>query len=182
MSGQARLFEQLRELLAHFDERGFQHALIGGLAVNVHGYARATHDVDFLIDLDDESALHALMLELGYSAIDRREDLSSYVRDDERADFLHAHREIGRRLLAGASRVAYGSLQVPVISAEGLLGFKIQAFSDDPRRLKDLSDMLEIMRACGKSLNWDEVRAYFAVFGREALFDELKRAADPDRD
>ncbi len=182
MNEPAHLFKQLRELLERFDERGVRHALIGGLAVNVHGYARATHDVDFLVDLDDEQALHALMLELGYKAIDRREDVSSYLRGNERADFLHAHREVGRRLLHGASRVAYGNLELPVVSAEGLLGFKIQAFSDDPRRLKDLSDMLEIMRACGKSLNWDEVRAYFTVFGREALFDELKRAADPGRD
>ena len=181
MTGPARLFEQLRELLSRFEETGIRHALIGGLAVNVHGYSRATHDVDFLIDLEDEDKLHALMLELGYRAIDRREDLSSYVRGDRRTDFLHAHREVGRRLLAGASRIAYGDLEIPVISAEGLLGFKIQAFSDDPRRLKDLSDMLEVMRERGPTLNWEEVRGYFATFGREELFDELRRAADPDR-
>jgi len=181
VSGQARLFDQLRELLSRFEERGIRHALIGGLAVNVHGHSRATHDVDFLIDFDDEVKLHALMLELGYEAIDRRKDVSSYVGGDRRADFLHAHREIGRRLLAGASRVAYGSLELPVVSAEGLLGFKIQAFSDDPRRLKDLADMLEVMRERAATLNWEEVRGYFLTFNREELFDELRRAADPDR-
>ncbi len=181
MSENSRLFDQLRELVERFTEHGIRHALIGGIAVNIHGYARATSDVDFLIDLDDETSLHALMTELGYAAIDRREDLSSYMRGNQRADFLHAHREIGRRLLAGAARVAYGTVALPVISPEGLLGFKVQAFSDDPRRLKDLGDMLEVMRVCGKTLNWDEVRGYFAIFGREELFEELKRAADADR-
>lgn len=182
MSRQARLIEQLRELLACFAERGIRHAAIGGLAVNIHGYSRATHDIDFLIELADEAALHALMSQLGYETVDRREDLSSYARGDERADFVHAHRDISRRLLAGASSVTYGDLQLPVVSPEGLFAFKIQAFSDDPRRLQDLVDMLELARAQRGSLHWDEVRGYFALFGREDLFDELRRAADPDRD
>lgn len=182
MSGESRLIHQLRELLARFAEHGIRHAVIGGLAVNIHGYSRATHDVDFLIDLADEDALHALMSQLGYETIDRREDLSSYARGDERADFLHAHRAESVRLLGGATRVAYGDLELPVVSVEGLLGFKVQAFSDDPRRLQDLVDMLELARAKGESLNWDEVHGYFALFGREELFNELRRAADAHRD
>ncbi len=181
MTGQSRLFEQLRELVSRFEAGGIRHALIGGLAVNVHGYSRATHDVDFLVDLDDEARIHALMLEMGYEAIDRREDLSSYVSGNRRADFVHAHREVSRALLSGATRVAYGGLQLAVISAEGLLGLKIQAFNDDPRRLRDLADMLEVMRERGSTLNWEEVRGYFGIFDREDLFDELRRAADPNR-
>jgi hypothetical protein len=122
------------------------------------------------------------MQRLNYETIDRREDMSSYARGNERADFLHAHRDISRRLLAGATPVEYSGLRLPVISAEGLLGFKIQAFDDDPRRLQDLVDMLELVRVRGQALNWDEVRGYFALFGREDLFDELKRAADAGRD
>jgi hypothetical protein len=51
---QARLLQQLRELLDAFVDAGIRHAAIGGLAVNVHGYSRATHDVDFLIATEDE--------------------------------------------------------------------------------------------------------------------------------
>lgn len=181
MSRVSRLVAQLSELLQRFAQQGIRHAAIGGIAVNVHGYSRATHDVDFLIHSDDEAALHALMLDLGYVEIDRRTDLSSYVRNDERADFVHARRETSRRLLQGAKRVAYGDLDLPVVSAEGLLGFKIQAFSDDPSRLQDLVDMLELARAGGTDLNWDELRGYFALFGREDLLDELRRAADANR-
>jgi hypothetical protein len=78
--------------------------------------------------------------------------------------------------------VDYGDIRLPVVTAEGLFGFKIQAFSDDPRRLQDLVDMLELARANGRRLNRDEVGGYFAMFGREDLFDELKRAADANRD
>ena len=182
MTGQSRLLQQLSELLVRLDRQHIRHALIGGIAVNIHGYSRATHDIDLLIDVVDEPALHALMTELGYETIDRREDLSSYVRGHERADFLHARRPISRGLLSAAHSTAYAGLAMPVVSLEGLLGLKVQAFADDPRRLQDVVDMLEIVRGKGSSLRWDEVRGYFALFGREALFDELKRAAGEDRD
>ncbi len=178
----AQLFLQLEELLKQLEAAGIRHAAIGGLALNVHGYLRATHDLDFLIASEEEAALHETMTRLGYETLDRREDLSSYVRGQQRVDFLHARREVSRRLLAEAATVEHAGLDLRVVSPEGLLGFKIQAFDDDPRRLRDLADMLELLRLRWRELNLDEVRAYFALFSREDLLDDLLRAADPDRD
>lgn len=35
------------------------HVVIGGIAVGVHGYARATRDVDFLIGREGEDPAHS---------------------------------------------------------------------------------------------------------------------------
>jgi hypothetical protein len=62
-----------------------------------------------------------------------------------------------------------------------MLAYKIQALNDDPCRLRDLSDMLELLRAAGDRLDLPEVRSYFRMFDREALLDELPRVAAEDR-
>jgi hypothetical protein len=175
------LVVQLQELLESLASAGVSHAVIGGLAVNIHGHVRATHDLDLLIAVEDEPAVHHLMGALGYEAIDRRADLSSYVRGHERVDFLHAQHEISRKLLSESEPLPFLALTMPVISLEGLFAFKIQALNDDPRRLRDLSDMLELLRAAGDRLDLAEVRSYFRMFDREALLDELLRVTAEDR-
>ena len=43
------LFRELTSLLSALDEEGIDYALCGGLAMAVHGYPRATVDIDLLI-------------------------------------------------------------------------------------------------------------------------------------
>jgi len=172
------LIEQLRELLAAFSSEGVSAAAIGGLAVNAHGYPRATHDLDFLIDHADEPRVADMLGRLGYTAIDRRDDLSSWVRGMQRVDLLHARRPISRDLLAAALPTAFGELPLRVVGVEGLIGFKIQSYADDPRRLRDLSDIMELLRRHRTVLDMDAVRRYFALFDREDLLDEILAALD----
>lgn len=100
--------------------------MIGGLALAAHNVVRATTDVAFLADADDGERLHALLLGLGYQCIHRSEDAANYLRDDEGLDLLYAHRPEARRLLAEAEERATGMGQLRVVSAEGLIGFKLQ--------------------------------------------------------
>lgn len=171
-----RLIAQLHELLPALDAAAIRYAVIGGIALNVHGYVRATRDVDLLIAVEQEDQLHELMVGLGYETLDRRADLSSYVRGLERADFLHARRDTSRKLLADARRTEFAGQAMSVVSPEGLLGFKIQALHDDPSRIRDLSDMLELLRVTRDRIDIDQVREYFRIFGRENLLDDLLRA------
>jgi hypothetical protein len=63
------------------------------------------------------------------------------------------------------------------VSAEGLVGFKLQAFVNDPGRTQDLEDIRALVRANRSKLDMDEVRSYFRLFEREALLDEILREA-----
>ena len=53
-----------------------------------------------------------------------------------------------------------------VISAEGLIGFKLQALVNDPSRGRDLDDIRALLRAQRGRLNMTEVQEYFALFDR----------------
>ena len=176
--GESRLFAQLRELHAAMDLAKVSYMLIGGFAVNIHGYVRATHDLDIMVLADDSDLLHDTLCGLGYSAIDRRPDLACYFRGNDRLDILYARRPVSQRLLAQAAYADLNGLSVPTISVEGLLGLKIQAFSDDPRRIRDLTDMMELVKVNRATLDLDEVRGYFRLFDSESLLDDILKSAD----
>lgn len=60
------LFEELTQVIAALDERGVQYALVGGLAMAVWGFPRATVDIDLLVPADHLPATEAVAESLGY--------------------------------------------------------------------------------------------------------------------
>jgi hypothetical protein len=57
------------DLLRALSDAGVRHAVVGGVAVALHGVPRATFDLDLLVDLDDgenASRLVAVLSSLGY--------------------------------------------------------------------------------------------------------------------
>ncbi len=174
----ARLVDQIREALAAFGALQTPPALIGGLALAAHNVVRATQDVDFLADAADAERIHTLLLELGYDCLHRSEDAANYRRGDEGIDFLFAHRPLAESLLKSATSRETAMGRLRVVSAEGLIGFKLQGWVNDPRRTQDIEDIRSLLRANRGALNMDEVRRYFRLFEREALLDELATEAE----
>ena len=169
----SRLVDQLKQALAAFAGCRTPPALIGGLALAAHSVVRATQDIDFLVEADDAQSIHDVLIALGYQCVHRSEDAGNYVRGDQGLDLLYAHRPLARRLLAGAEDRATTMGQVRVVSAEGLIGFKLQVLINDPSRRRDLEDIRALLRAQRDRLNMKELREYFALFNRQALLDEL---------
>jgi hypothetical protein len=163
---------ELRTLLASVEAR---FALIGGLALASHQVIRATADIDLLVDADKSDAIHAALQKLGYQELYRTNNVANYCRGAERVDFLYASRPIAAKLLAAApeTETAVGSLRV--VSAEGLIGFKLQALNNDPRRTQDAEDIRQLLLRNRGQLDMVEVRSYFQLFKREAWLDELIR-------
>ena len=176
----ARLVDQIQQAVAAFSACKTPPALIGGLALAAHQVVRATRDVDFLDDADDAERLHGILLDLGYSCVHRSDDAANYLRGDEGLDLLYAHRPIARRLLGEASEHATAMGVLRVVSAEGLIGFKLQALVNDPSRSRDLEDIRALLRGQRGKLDLDEVAGYFALFDRKELLDELLAEIDAE--
>jgi hypothetical protein len=174
----SRLIEQISEALAAFPASDSPPALIGGLALAAHQVIRSTQDVDFLVAAEDADRLHSVLLDLGYRCVHRSEDAANYLRGDEGLDFLYAHRPVARHLLANAQvrETIMGRLRV--VSAEGLIAFKLQGLVNDAARQRDLEDIRALLRTHRNVLNMVEVRGYFTLFDREALLDALIAEVD----
>jgi len=173
MAALSRLGRQLTEVVATFNQMGVHCALIGGLALAAHRVVRATQDVDLLTDGRQADEIDGALLKLGYACLHRSADAGNYLRGDERLDLLYATRPAARRLLAGAAEVgtAFGALHV--VSAEGLIAFKLQGWVNNPRRGQDLEDIRALLRANRDTLDLAEVRDFFRLFKREDLLEEL---------
>jgi hypothetical protein len=84
-----------------------------------------------------------------------------------------AHRPIATHLLARAEPRDTSMGRIRVISAEGLIAFKLQGYVNDASRLRDLDDIRALLRQHHATLNMTELRQYFALFDRQPLLDEL---------
>jgi hypothetical protein len=91
----------------------------------------------------------------------------------EGMDFLYARRPASRRLLVEAPELETEMGRLHVVSAEGLIGFKLQAFVNNPRRTRDIEDIRSLLHANRSTLNMSEVKQYFVLFEHETLLDEL---------
>jgi hypothetical protein len=171
----SRLGKQIQEVASALDSIGVRFALIGGLALASHRVVRATQDVDLLVNLEDADAIERELLRLGYSSLHRSNDAANYARNDQRVDLLYASRPISRRLLAGARETNTALGKLCVISAEGLIGFKLQGYMNDASRTQDLEDIRALLRANRPGLDMDEVRGYFRLFDKESMLDEILR-------
>lgn len=60
------LFQELQSLLATLRREAVPHALCGGLALAVHGFVRATEDIDLLVEETALPDLRAVVEPLGF--------------------------------------------------------------------------------------------------------------------
>lgn len=60
------LYEEFKSIVSALEANGIEYAVCGGLAMAVHGLARATVDIDLLILADDLEAVKAAAKKLGY--------------------------------------------------------------------------------------------------------------------
>ena len=62
------IFHEFQHLIAALNAEGVPYALCGGLAMAVHGYPRATKDIDLLIHPDDLPQIEAVVTKAGFDA------------------------------------------------------------------------------------------------------------------
>ncbi len=61
------LLEELKQVIGSLELEGIPYALCGGLAMAVHGYPRATVDIDLLVLADDQARVEKVAELLGYT-------------------------------------------------------------------------------------------------------------------
>ena len=66
------LIAELERLVDAFDTEGVEYALCGGLALAVHGYPRATKDIDVLVPRENLDAARAAAKQVGFDVPARK--------------------------------------------------------------------------------------------------------------
>ena len=172
------LLAQLEDFNAQLIACGARYALIGGMALSAHQLPRATQDIDFLLNRLDADTVHALLISLGYQCIHRSEDAANYRRGVAAIDFIYAYRPRALALIETAQTRKIGAQSLKVVTVEGLIGLKLQALTNDPRRVQDLLDISKLVEKHRAKLDLPQLYDYFLLFDKAALYDQLIKTSD----
>ncbi len=146
------------------------HALIGGFALAAHGIVRATQDIDLLVDGAKRDVASSRLINAGFSLLHETSEVSHFG-GVGRLDVLWANRSPTQHMFHAASVML--SFPVPVVSAEDLIGLKIQAYKNDPKReFQDKADILAVLDQ-HRSLDLQKIKDYANMFDEWPAMEEL---------
>ena len=160
-------------LIKTLKSQNIDFALIGGFALQAAGIARTTRDIDLIILSKDAQRIKEIMLRHGYRVIHESEDVLNFAGKKfelGKVDFLLAHRKYAIAMLSRAEErwVLQGKFKIKVLRVEDLIGLKVQASANDPKRLhQDIADIELLIRNNYSKLDIGLLQEYFQLFGRE---------------
>ncbi|MHB8523577.1 MAG: hypothetical protein ACYDH9_22865 [Limisphaerales bacterium] len=133
------------EVLAHYD---IPHLIVGGLAVQEHGYPRVTLDVDIVVP-DVLDAVEFLTADLTgpFVRVKGCEDRLVDKRNQVKIDLLPAGRVLRRGCQVPFPQPK-NVVDVPqIVGLEDLISLKLDSWANSPtHRLKDKADVVELIK------------------------------------
>jgi hypothetical protein len=143
------LYDELRALLAAFDQAGIDYALVGALAVAVWGAPRATKDIDLLIMPADRARAVKTAGEQGFTLaalpmeFKDGTEVQRVSKIDPSGTLLTLDLMMVDRLSEAAwasrRRLAFADSQISVVSRETLMEMKARAAR--PHDLMDIQNL-----------------------------------------
>ncbi len=166
------LRKTLTEAQLILEAEGVAHALIGGFALAVYGYHRATADIDLLADGAKKEVIKKSFLAKGYSLLHESAEVLQFTGPGF-IDILLANRPLSQEMLKLSE--PNSSLGVYVLRAEDLIGLKIQAYKNDPsRELQDKADIQKLLAL--ENLKMEIVKKYADLFGEWSEIEKIRGA------
>lgn len=152
--GTADVQRAARKLAQMLDELQIPYAIVGALALNEAGYRRVTVDVDVLLTRDGLAALKAHAVGRGYV---EKFPGSKGLRDTENnvaIDVLIAGEFPGDGkpkpvCFPDPAQVAERGHALALLPLPRLVELKLASGMSAPHRLRDLADVMELVRAAG---------------------------------
>ena len=160
------------------EERGYRHAVIGGIALASYGLPRTTVDLDFVVESAAQDDLVGFLEAQGYETLNRSRGYSNHLHSKPEwgsLDFVYAGGETAEKLFAACQRQrGPGGLLVPVPKPEHLAALKVLAMKNDPARtFQEMADIRFLLTVPG--VDRHEIRDYFERQGLKDRFDELEK-------
>jgi hypothetical protein len=166
----------LKQLLKHahdiLTQAQIDHALIGGIALGAYGVQRFTNDIDFLIAGELRLQTRAAFIQYGFSVYYESVEVLQ-LEGSGQIDILFANRPISRQLIADAKPIP--GFGIKCVSAEGIIGLKIQAYKNNPKReFQDKADILALIEK-NEQLDWSLLKTYADHFNEWGTIEEMRK-------
>jgi hypothetical protein len=157
----SKVFAAMHKIAKRLDELGIPYAVVGGMALFTHGLRRFTEDVDLLVTKPDLKKIHQALEGLGYLPVHR---YSKNLRDTElgvRIEFLTTGEYPGdgkKKPVAfpDPQAVSFEANGVKFVNLQNLIELKLASGMSNTERLKDLTDVMELIKVLGLPKNFSE--------------------------
>jgi len=181
--GESDVLHALEKLTRLLEADGIPYAILGGMALNAYGYRRLTVDVDVLLNRDGLEAFRSKHLGLGYV---QRSPGGKSLRDTENGvaiDVVLAGEFPGDGLpkpvaFPDPAIAAVRGDRVALLPLPRLVELKLASGMTAPHRLRDLADVLELVRILGLPADFAESLAPY-VRGKYREIWQAAQAAEP---
>ena len=149
-TGTSGIVETARTAVAMLADHEIPHLIVGGLAVQEHGYPRVTIDVDIVVP-DVLKAVEFLTASLTgpFYRVPEVHDRVEDRRNGVMIDLLPAGRVLRRGCKVPFPQPGKVTEQLQIVTLEDLISLKLDSWAGSPsRRLKDKADVNELILRC----------------------------------
>jgi hypothetical protein len=148
-----RVWQTMERVTSRLSEAGIPHAVIGGMSLSLHGYARPTADVDILTTREGLDEVHRKLVGLGYRpAFEGARKTLKDTTTGVKVDFITEGEYPGDGKpkpvrFPDPRGVTVERLGFNVIAVEKLIELKLASGMTSPLRLRDLADVQDLIVA-----------------------------------
>ncbi len=147
-TGTSGIIETARDVVALLAQHDIPHLIVGGLAVQEHGYPRVTIDVDIVVpDVLEAAEFLTAGLTGPFYKVHELHDRVEDRRNGVEIDLLPAG-----GILKQGCKVPFPDVKIvaktpQIISLEELISLKLDSWHNSPnRRIKDKADVVELIK------------------------------------
>ena len=147
-TGTSGLVESAHDAVAVLAEHDIPHLIVGGLAVQEHGYPRLTIDVDIVVP-DVLEAVEFLTASLTgpFYRVPKVQDRVEDRRNGVLIDLLPAGKVLKRGCKIPFPQPANVTGEIQIVTLEELISLKLDSWAGSPvRRHKDKTDVIELIK------------------------------------
>ena len=174
-------YREILRVTAALDGEGIPHLLVGGFAVNHHGYTRNTADMDFMIAATQTDPALRLMKAAGYTNVSVMDNVAFVQKPGEqlRIDFLRADEQTMEKLLGCAVEATFYGVTVKVPALHDLIAMKLFAlhYARARRAPKDLPDVVYLTVLNDLDLDLD-IRPLCRRYASDELYTDICREVE----
>lgn len=148
----SNVHQTLRSIASKLTNQGIDYALIGGMALVVHGYIRTTQDIDLLMSVEGLQRFQAQLFKLGFvpafAGATRmfRDSRTNVIVEVITAGEYPGDGKPKPVRFPDPATVAIDRDGIKVVNLSTLIELKLASGLSAPDRLKDLADVQELIR------------------------------------
>jgi Uncharacterised nucleotidyltransferase len=169
-------------LFAWLDEtaraQGLSFLIIGGHAVNAHGFARVTQDLDLLIRAAEVEKWLAALKAVGYEVVHdggKFLQLSDSAKGGSPLDLMLVNEQTFSQMKAASKEAQIQKFPFLIPCLDHLLALKMHALKHGPSRrgYKDLVDVLSLIDANEIDVRSDKFRSLCDKYGDAKIYERI---------